>query len=102
MTTNRKDTMGVPNMATGQETGAGEAITVTLGFVPRKVRVFNETDVILWEKFSGQAAANTRKVVAGGTMTKDTGSAITISGNSFILSATLAASGKALYWEAHG
>lgn len=99
-------TYGVMNFASGSSTGAAAVIDVTLGFKPRYVRVFNETDVILWEKFEGQADANTVKQVTAGTTTKDTGSAIVVMGDTdddyagFQMSATLAASGKTLYWVA--
>lgn len=105
-----KQAQGITNFATGTTTGAGAAVDVTLGFKPRYVRIFNETDVILWEKFDGQVDANTVKQVTAGTTTKDTGSAIVIMGGNvdgdtyrgFQMSATLAASGKALVWVAFG
>ena len=92
---------GIVNVATGSFTGGGAAVTLTLGFVPSHVAVFNETDVIKWEKFYDQASANTIKVVAAGTMTKDTGSAIVINTDGTVtLSSTLAANGKACVWRA--
>jgi len=94
---------GVVNHASGTFTGDATSTTLTLGFVPRYVRVFNETDVILWEKFEGQAAANVVKQVTAGTTTKDTGSAIVINTDGTVtLSATLAASAKVCYWSAWG
>lgn len=92
---------GIVNSATGSFTGAGAAVTLTLGFVPSQVVVFNETDVIRWEKLYDMAAANTIKVVAAGTMTKDTGSAIVINTDGTVtLSATLAANAKDCKWTA--
>lgn len=92
---------GVVNMMNGSFTGAGNAETLVLGFTPQYVEVFNETDVILWKKNSTQAAANTIKAVAAGTITKDTGSAIVINSDGTVtLSATLAASSKVLHWRA--
>lgn len=92
---------GVHNTATGSFTGAGAIVTLTLGFVPAEVIVFNETDVITWHKLYDQAAANCRKVVAAGTNTLDTGSAIVINTDGTVtLSATLAANGKACKWIA--
>jgi len=108
---------GICNFATGTTTGAAEAVDVTLGFKPRYVRVFNETDVILWEKFATQADANTVQLDPGTTgandtvtTTKDTGSAIVIKGGSvdgdtysgFQMSATLADTAKVLHWVAFG
>jgi hypothetical protein len=98
----------IVNIACGSSTGAGAAIDVTLGFKPRHVRVFNETDATMWEKFAEQADANTAKTVTAGDLTKDTGSAIVLMGDQgdsyagFEMSATLAASGKALHWIAFG
>ena len=92
---------GVVNQASGTFTGDATATTITLGFIPSYVRVFNETDVILWEKFRSQAAANTVKQVTAGTTTKDTGSAIVINSDGTVtLSATLAASSKVCHWAA--
>lgn len=92
---------GVVNNASGSFTGAGNAETLVLGFVPQYVEVFNETDVILWKKFGTQAAANTIKLTNVAVMTKDTGSAIVINSDGTVtLSATLAASSKVLHWRA--
>lgn len=100
---------GIVNFATGQTTGTGNVVDVTLGFTPRYVRVWNDTDVILWEKFPGMADNATVKQVAAGTTTKDTTSGIVIKGDTdgetyrgFQLSAALAANGKALKWIAQG
>lgn len=108
---------GIVNFATGTTTGAGAAVDVTLGFKPKFVKVFNETDAILWEKYAGQADANTAKTTAGTTgandtvtTSQDTGSAIVLKGGNiegdtysgFALSATLAANGKTLQWAAWG
>lgn len=93
---------GVVNFAQGTFTSDGTATTVTLGFKPRHIKVFNETDVILWEKFLEQAAANTVKTVAAGTMTKDTTSAITIATDesTFVINAGASGTAKVLHWVA--
>lgn len=92
---------GIANSMTGSFAGTGAAVTLTLGFVPGEVTVFNETDVIIWRKLYDQAAANTIKQVAAGTTTLDTGSAIVINTDGTVtLSATLAANGKACKWVA--
>lgn len=64
-------------------TSTGDAVKVPLGFMPRTVRVFNETDAISWEWRYGMAAANAIKLVLGGSpaSTLDTGSAITVEGD---------------------
>lgn len=95
-----RNSQGIANRATGSATGDATALSVTLGFKPMYVEVFNETDVIKWEKFNDQADANCVKTVAAGTMTKDTGSAITLTEKGFILSATVNAAAKALRWFA--
>ena len=85
----------------GTLTGAGAIATLTLGFKPSYVEVFNETDVILWKKYHTQADANTVKVTNVVVMTKDTGSAIVINSDGTVsLSATLAANNKVLHWLA--
>lgn len=95
-----KNSGGVVNNASGTVTGAAAAVTITLGFIPQSVEVYNETDVILWKKFPTQAAANCIKIVATAVMTNDTGSAIVINTDGTVtLSATLAASGKVLHYN---
>lgn len=92
--------LGIARGSCGSITGDGTGVNVNLGFKPKYVMVFNETDVIKWEKMDGQADANCIKTVAAGTMTKDTTSAIVVTSGGFSLSAALAASGKACYWYA--
>lgn len=94
---------GIANTQGGSFTGAGAVVTLTLGFVPAKVEVFNSTDAIAWTKFYDMAATITKKVVAAGTQTADTGSAIVINSDGTVtLSATLAANGKVCSWVASG
>lgn len=94
---------GVSNFAVGGLTTDGTAVTVTLGFLPRYIKVINETDVILWEWIKGMAATKAIKVVTAGTTTADTGSAIVDSGDgTFIISATAAGTSKVLTWVAIG
>lgn len=105
-----RQSQGIVNFASGSSTGAGAVIDVTLGFKPRYVRIFNETDATMWEKFADQVDANTAKTVTAGTLTKDTTSAIVLKGGAaeddsymgFEMSAALAANGKALVWSAWG
>lgn len=96
---------GVVNFATGKFTSDNNDALITLGFVPRHVRIFNETDAILWEKFAGMADANTAKVVSHDTaqVTKDTGSAIVINTDGTVaLSSTLCGNSKVINWAAWG
>lgn len=69
---------GIANSATASWTGDGAIQTVTLGFQPTHVVLYNETGVIKWEKFDPMVAANSIKTVTAGTTTTDTTSAIVI------------------------
>ena len=94
---------GVTNFASGTFTGDGTTITINCGFTPRYVRAVNETDVTIYEKFGGQATANSIKQVTAGTTTKDTGSAIVINTDRTVtISSTAAASGKAFFFAIFG
>lgn len=95
--------MGVSNFASGSFTSDNTATTVKLGFTARWVKVVNTTDVIVWEKIEGMAAANSVKTVTAGTTTIDTGSAILINADGTItLSSTAVGNSKAISWVALG
>lgn len=95
--------MSIADFASGSFTSDNTATIVTLGFKPRWVKVVNSTDVIVWEKIEGMAAANSVKTVTAGTTTVDTGSAILINTDGTItLSATAVGSAKAISWVAIG
>jgi len=100
MATATSQSMGVVNFASGEFTGAAAAVEVDCGFTPRYIRIWDASNVIIWEKSEGMAAANTFKQVTAGTTTLDTGSAITFDDDGFSVSATLAASAAAIYWVA--
>lgn len=91
---------GIINFASGSFTGDATVTTITLGFTPRWVKVFNATDAIMWEKVEGMGATITFKTVTAGTTTADTTTAISWSGGVLSLTAALAASGKAISWVA--
>jgi hypothetical protein len=93
---------GVANFSSGSITSDNTAVTVNLGFAPRWVKVINSTDVIVWEKIEGMAAANSVKTVTAGTTTIDTGSAILLDSNGFVISSTAAGNAKAISWVALG
>lgn len=94
---------GIANTAGGSFTGAGAVVTLTLGFVPVSVEVFNSTDAISWTKFYDMAATVTKKETAASVQTADAGSAIVINSDGTVtLSATLAANGKVCSWVARG
>lgn len=91
----------ISNLATGAFTSDNTATVVNIGFKPRWVKVINTTDVIVWEKIEGMAAANSVKTVTAGTTTIDTGSAILINNDgTFTISATAVGSAKAISWIA--
>lgn len=94
---------GLANFASGSFTSDNTATVVTLGFKARWVKVVNTTDVIVWEKIEGMAAANSVKTVTAGTTTIDTGSAILINTDGTItLSSTAVGNSKAISWVALG
>jgi hypothetical protein len=95
---------GIVNFATGQlDPTAGEAITVTLGFIPRHIRVVNEDLVVVWEKFAGMAAAAAIKTVTNGTTTYDANSGIVINTDgTFTISSAAAGDGDNVMWAAWG
>lgn len=93
---------GITNFSSGSITSDNTAIAVNLGFTPRWVKVINSTDVIVWEKIEGMAAANSVKTVTAGTTTVDTGSAITLSASGFTISSGAAGNSKAISWVALG
>lgn len=95
---------GIDNISSGTFTGtAPTTTTITLGFAPRWARIFTPTGVIIWEKYSdGMAAANCIKQVAAGTTTLDTSSHVLFSGNTIVLTATVAVNADVISWIAIG
>lgn len=98
---------GIVNMATGSFTGAGAAVDVTLGFVPRRVHLINVTDRIeqMWQE--GMAATTVLNRDAAGAGTANTGSLIvptdsTDSFRGFTIAAGAAVSGKEYVYTAWG
>ena len=97
---------GVVNFATGSFTSDNTATTLTIGFVPRAIKVVNSTDTIVWEKIEGMAAANCTKVTST-TLSVETSSDILINTGvlttgTVTLSQTLVGSSKAIAWAAWG
>ena len=92
---------GIVNFASGSFTSDNTDTTVTLGFVPRWVKVVNSTDTIVWEKIEGMAAVDSIKTVTAGTTTIDTGSAIIINDDGTVtLEAATVGDAKAISWVA--
>lgn len=91
---------GVINFASGSFTSDNTITTLTMGFKPRMVRLFNETDVIAWEAFEGMGATITKKTVAAGTTTADATTAITITDTGCDLAAATVGTSKEISWVA--
>lgn len=91
---------GIARGSRGTVTGDGTALSVTLGWRPKYILIWNQTDAIRWEKIDGQVDAQSIKTVTAGTTTADATSAIVISDTGFLTSAALNANGKALFWYA--
>lgn len=100
MATATSNSMGVVNFATGVFTGAGAIVEVDLGFTPRWVKIFNETDVIMWELFECMSDTITAKTVTAGTTTADTTTAITVDTDGFSVTAAAAVEDSVLSWVA--
>ncbi len=95
--------MGVVNFASGAiDPTDNTVVTVTTGFRPRYVKVFNEDLVITWEKVEGMATAATIKTVTAGTMTYDATSGIVFTANGFTILAAAAGDGDNVMWIAFG
>jgi hypothetical protein len=94
---------GITNLAIGRvvtDAGAAAATTFTLGFAPRRIFFINLTDRItdLW--LEGMAAANSLHSVAAGTQTLETTNGITVTGNTFTVTAATILASKTFYWYA--
>jgi hypothetical protein len=76
---NPQSAVAVPSTISGYFTGAGNVVSIPVGFQPSHVQIINETDNIQWDWFRGLAATHTIKQVAAGTTTVDTTTAIAVS-----------------------
>ena len=104
-TNTQSNANGISNMAVGQivtDSAAAAVATITLGFIPRHIKFVNLTDRITDEWFEGMSAANSLHIVAAGTQTLETTNGITVSGNTFTLTATTMVASKSFYWLAEG
>lgn len=104
LTTNSQtNSNGVACIAVGKlvtDATAATAVTVTLGFAPRYIRLVNLTDRITEEWFEGMAAASSLHTVPAGTMTLETTNGITVQGHSFTMTAATMLASKTFYWMA--
>ena len=76
------------------DASAAAATTFTLPFAPTRIKFVNITDRIQDEWFTGMAAANSLHTVAAGTLTLETTNGITVSGNTFTVTATTMVASK--------
>lgn len=107
------DSNGIVNYSSGgitTDASAAAALTIAVGFVPRRVRVVQLTGTgapIEWEYMDQMAAGQTLKSISN-LMSVDTASAIVVNGDSgnssagrsFTLSATVMAVSSTFVWEA--
>lgn len=107
-TATQKAPLNTMRMATGRyiiESGdTAAAITLTVGFKPRYVRVQNNTSGDGMEWFEGMADASAQKQVAAGDKTLITSNGITVSDRGFIIGLDTDVNVKAeqLSWVALG
>lgn len=112
LTTNTKSqTMGLCNHAVGSlvtDASAAAAVSIAVGFVPRKIVLHNLTDRISQEWFEGMAANNCLQTVAVGTRTLDVangpalGTAAAGTETTITFPATAMLASKTFAWEAIG
>lgn len=97
---------GAPQTRYGQVTGTGSAITVELGFRPRKVELKNIDGNAIGKWQHPMDAASMQKLVDSGAGATDislvTTNGITPAANSFVIGADadLNAAGERILWEA--
>jgi hypothetical protein len=106
LTTNTQTNAGgVSNRAIGKivsDGGAAAAVTLTLGFAPRKFVIHNLTDRISDEWFEGMASASSLHSVAAGTRTLETTNGIAVDGLNVTMTAVTMVASKTFAWEAIG
>jgi len=101
-----KNSASVMQMVVGNyiTTGTAAAITITVGFQAKYVKVVNETDRIEMEWYEGMADAEGIKTIANGTRSIITTHGITVAAKTFIigLDTALNVTSKQLSWMAIG
>lgn len=90
-----------PLMANGSyldDAGTPAAMSITLGFTPKYVRVVNQTTRVMHEWFEGMTAAHSIRTVAAGTRTAETSGGITVTAKGF--AAPAPAQNDQVRWQA--
>ena len=82
------------------DAGTPDAMEIDLGFMPRYIKVINETDRTVVEWYYGMAATNSLKTAADGVMTLATDSAILVADNAFTFLKALTVQNKQYQWVA--
>ena len=93
--------LDAPQVANGSfldDAASPAAISITLGFTPKYVRVVNQTTRVMYEWFEGMTAAHALKTVAAGTRTAETSGGITVTSKGF--SAPAPAQNDQIRWQA--
>lgn len=97
---------GVVNQAQGRivtDAGAAAALTINLGFVPRKFIFINLTARQTDEWYEGMAANSSLRTVAAGTRTLEVAAAVTVnSDRTIVLPATMVPLSSVFAWTAEG
>ena len=101
-----KNSASVLQMVVGNyiTSAAAAAITITVGFQAKYVKVVNETDRIEMEWYEGMADAEGIKTIANGTRSIITSNGITVAAKTFIigLDTALNVTNKQLSWVVFG
>lgn len=95
---------GVINFSSGgfaTDSGTAAAFTINVGFTPRKFRIVNITDLLVYEQLDQMAAADTLLTTGStGAITLDTSSLVTIGDRTVTLAAGVMVASKTFVWEA--
>lgn len=87
-------------IATGSFTGTGAAVNVVLGFKPRRVEIFNNTDGDdLFIHFEGMTEDHA--IQSAAAISKLTANGISLRNNGFTAGSSCSESGKSMLWIAY-
>jgi hypothetical protein len=110
-TNTQSNAAGVVNIAQGiavTDAGGATATTFTCGFVPRRIRWYNVTDLIVHEWFEGMTNPGAIKEALTGDKTLETTNGITVgtaaagTAGTFTVAAAIIVASKTHVWEAVG
>ena len=104
-TNTQSNSAGISNRAIGRivtTSASAAALTLDVGFVPRRVIFHNLTDRLSEEWLEGMAADSALHTAVDGVQTLITSNGVTVSGNTFTLTATTMVASKTFGWVAEG